>query len=143
MADKPQVRRTVFFKDNKDGETVSVPVEMFSIDAHNAVTNHPKEYSYEPWDGSEGPNLSNGEPRAIVPNDWVDLKPSDRIALARQLGAKDVRSGAAADEFINGYLIDRANAGASPEPAKVEEQVKTPSPPAPSPLGPPENNPKG
>lgn len=106
-------RRTVYFKDTNSG------IEMYAIDAHHAVTVHPKEYSFSPWDGSEGVDLPNGEPRAVVPNDWIDLKPSDKLTLARRLGAKDVRSGSAAEDFINSYLVERANAGVSP--AVVDE----------------------
>lgn len=90
-------------------------VSMHSIDAHHAVSAFPKEWSFKPWDDSEGANQVNGEPRAVVPNDWVDLKPSDKIKLARELGAKDIRSAAQADEFINGYLVARANAGVAEE----------------------------
>jgi hypothetical protein len=109
MAEKPQAQRTVFFKGATAADPVSTPVLMHAIDAAAAVANHPKEYSYAPWDGSESPNLPSGEPVAIVPTDWVDLRPSDRIALARDLGGKDIRSGAAADDFINAYLVSRAN----------------------------------
>lgn len=120
--------KTAYQKTEVDGKTVSKAVSMHSIDAHHAVASFPKEWSFKPWDDSEGVNQVNGEPRATVPNDWVDLKPSDRIKLARELGAHDVRSGAAADEFINGYLVERANAGVTkepepkPEPAEVQTE---------------------
>jgi hypothetical protein len=118
VATSANLKRTVYQKiEDGDGKQVSLPIEMYSIDAHQAVALHPEEWSFEPWDGTEGVNDAGGEPRAVIPNEWVDMKPSERIALARKLGAKDIRSGAAADEFINGYLVDRANAQASSEPA--------------------------
>jgi len=104
MAEKPEVMKVVYNK-------TKGPVEMYAIDASHAVRSFPEEWSFEPFDGSEGPNLPSGELRAVVPNGWVDLRPSERIDLARKLGGKDIRSGAAADDFINEYLVARANAG--------------------------------
>jgi hypothetical protein len=173
MAEPTRIRKIVYFKSKDDSQSkLNGPVEMYAIDAQHAVTAHPEEYSFVPWndDEGEGPNLPTGELRPIVPTDWIDMKPSEKLQLARSLGAKDVRSGAAAEEFINGYLVERANAANNapstrpsiserPGAEAREEQraatlevqegrtdpaeVKTTkTPPAPSPLGPVENNPK-
>lgn len=131
MAEKPEVTKIVYNK-------TKGPVEMYAIDASHAVRAFPEEYSYEPWDGSEGPNLPNGDLRPVIPTDWVDLRPSERIDLARKLGGKDIRSGSAADDFINEYLVARANVGA----VESDDDKPTAAPVAPAPLGPVENNPK-
>jgi hypothetical protein len=122
-------------------------IEMYAIDAHHAVSEHPGEWSFVPWDESqgEGVEMPNGSPRAIVPNGWIDLPASQKIQLARDLGGEKIKSGAQADDFINEYLVDRANAGAAPAKLEPVKGFDAPTlvPAAPSPLGPVENNPKG
>lgn len=116
MVEKPEVTRVVYNKTKGS-------VEMYAIDANHAVNTFPEEWSYSPWDGSEGVNLPNGEPRAVVPSGWVDLPASERIQLARKLGGEKIVSGAKADDFINEYLVARANAG-------VVEEKSVPAEPA-------------
>jgi hypothetical protein len=133
MAEPISPTRIVYRKKDNDGDDKPTTIPMYAIDAHNAVTNYPDQYSYQPFDGSEGVNLPNGDMRPAIPNDWVDLKPSERIALARTLGGKDIRSGADADKFINDYLVSRANAGATEaqaEPKKDEGKTDETKPAA-------------
>lgn len=113
MAEPIKATRVVYHKETG-------AVEMYAIDATHAVSAHPKEWSYEPWDGSEGVERPDGQPRAVIPNGWVDLPPSQKIQLAKDLGAEKVKSGAQADEFISDYLVARANAGVVAPAAEVE-----------------------
>lgn len=93
----------------KDG-----PTSMYLIDASSAVARFPEEWSFTPWkkDGKKA------EPIVEIPSDWQDLKPSERIALAVQLGAKRIGLTAAkADDVIEAEVETRA---AAPEIAPAE-----------------------
>jgi hypothetical protein len=100
MADDPQspaaqqrMMRKVYHRDSK---VHPHPVEMYQADAANAVTNHPKEWSYEPW-GEDEPHEFAG---VYLPPDWRDLPTQKRRALAMSLGAPSTVKANEADDFI-------------------------------------------
>lgn len=99
----------------KDGES-----SLYIVDAHAAVRNHPKEWSFTPW-GKNGDRIA---PLVEIPADWQDMKPSERINLATRLGAK--RPGltsAKADDVIEAEVEKRAAAAAEPQPEEEAEHA--------------------
>jgi len=70
----------------------------YAIDAHQAVSHHPDEWSKTPW-------LEDGEksvPTVEIPEGWEDMKPTDRINLAIRLTGAERKglTAAKADEII-------------------------------------------
>lgn len=83
----------------------------YAIDAHQAVSHHPKEWSWTPWEAGE-----KTKPVVAIPDDWQDMKPSDRIALAMRLTGAERKglTAAKADEMIEEEVDRRA---AEPAPS--------------------------
>lgn len=104
------------------------PQSMYLVDARSAVSRFPKEWSNTPW-GKKG---EKAEPIVEIPDGWQDLKPSQRISLAVELGAKRVGlTGAKADELIEAEVERRdaereaeAQSEAAFEDAEAEKSAK-------------------
>lgn len=99
----------------KDGE-----FSLYIVDAHTAVRNHPKEWSFTPW-GRNGDRIA---PLVEIPADWQDMKPSERISLAVSLGAKRIGlTSAKADDVIEAEVEKRTAAAAEPQPEEESEHA--------------------
>lgn len=83
-------------------------IEMFAVDAEEAVRNDPKRYTFMPPDGVE---------RLVdIPSDWADLPNSKRRGLALKLGAPNTIKATEVDAFIQEVIEDRATAPVRTEP---------------------------
>lgn len=88
----------------------------YGVDAHSAVRQHPKEWSFTPW-------ADDGKPTAAVidiPLGWEDQSPSARINLAMQISGEPRKgmTAAKADEIIQTEVDRRADApGDEPQPS--------------------------
>lgn len=99
MAAKQSALRTIYHID--DGAQ-----SLYEIDARHALK-FSKEWSKTPWKK----NGEKAEPIVEIPEDYADLKASERIAIAVQLGAdRKGLTGAAADAVIAAELDNRAAA---------------------------------
>lgn len=83
----------------------------YGVDAHSAVRQHPKEWSFTPWAEDGKPSA----PVVAIPLDWQDQTPSARINLALQISGEPRKgmTAAKADEIIL---------------AEVERREETPAP---------------
>src|SRR6266566_3258433 len=104
MSLKIDVNRSAVAYHITDGATTF----PYAVDAHHAVSAHPKEWSFTPWTK----NGEKSEPIIEIPVDWQDLTPIQRINLAASLG--ETRKGltaSKADEAIQNE-VDRREAAA-------------------------------
>lgn len=76
----------------------------YSVDAHSAVSRHPKEWSFEPW-GEKVDKRAAVE----IPTDWRDLPTAQRRRLAMRLGAPQTVKAVEADALLEEEESRREN----------------------------------
>jgi hypothetical protein len=110
MAVKKSALRTVYHVE--DG-----PAAMYEVDARHALRFN-KEWSETPWSGTGEKAI----PIVEIPDDWQDLKSSERISLAVSLGAKRPGLTAAkADDVIAAEVERREHDSNEAPPAKMPD----------------------
>lgn len=85
-----------------EAEGGPVELDMFAVDADEAVKNDPKRYTYEIPEGKVS--------LAEIPDDWPDLPSAKRRGLAIKLGAPNTIKVVDVDAFIQAELDKRAAA---------------------------------
>lgn len=86
-------------------------VEMWAVDADEAVKNDPERWTFTPPEGSAG--------ATPIPDDWADMTNSKRRGLAIKLGAPNTIKVTEVDDFIEAEIERRASV--QREPAPVEQ----------------------
>jgi hypothetical protein len=110
MADDPnspaarqQMMRTVYYRHPDPAKGVPVSVQMYAIDAQNAVGRFPDDYSFEPWTDDDTDTPARAVTRAgggRIPPNWRDLSTAERRAVAAGLGAPPEALPHEADQVI-------------------------------------------
>lgn len=90
-------------------------VEMWAVDADEAVKNDPDRYTFTPPEGA-GNTIK-------IPDGWDDFSGSKRRGLAIRLGAPVNIKVSESDDFIQAEIDRRAEAASAPAP--VAEPEKT------------------
>jgi hypothetical protein len=83
-------------------------IDLFPIDARDAIGRFPADWSERPWRRPEGTQFVN------VPLDWQDLPYPERIQLARATGAM-VQNIAEVDSIISKYLAGTTHPDSAPQ----------------------------
>lgn len=83
-----------------------VEMDMWAVDADEAVKNDPERYTFTPPEGSAG--------AMEIPNDWADMPNSKRRGLALKLGAPNTIKVTEVNAYIEGVIEERAASQTAP-----------------------------
>lgn len=92
-------------------------IEMWAVDADEAVLNDPDRWTFTPPEGSAG--------ATPIPDDWADLTNGKRRGLAIKLGAPNTIKVTEVDAFIEAEIERRETA--KPAPAATPGVLKSPA----------------